>query len=49
VDRDQVTVHVEEGEVTLEGTVDSWREYRKAVENAWEGGAWSVDNNLDVR
>ncbi len=49
VDRDQVTVHVEEGEVTLEGTVDSWREYRKAVENAWEGGAWSVDNNLEVR
>jgi len=49
VDRDEVTVTVDNGQVTLEGTVDSWREYRKAAENAWEGGAWSVDNQLAVK
>ncbi|MGW8314177.1 MAG: BON domain-containing protein [Bacteroidales bacterium] len=49
VDRDQVTITVQNGEVTLEGTVDSWREYRKAAENAWEGGAFSVDNKLVVK
>ena len=49
VDRDQITIYVENGNVTLEGTVDSWREYRKAVENAWEGGAWSVTNELAVK
>lgn len=49
VDRDQVTITVQNGEVTLEGTVDSWREYRKAAENAWEGGAYSVNNELVVK
>lgn len=49
VDRDQVTITVKNGEVTLEGTVDSWREYRKAAENAWEGGAYSVNNELVVK
>lgn len=49
VDRDQLTITVQNGEVTLEGTVDSWREYRKAAENAWEGGAYSVNNELVVK
>jgi osmotically-inducible protein OsmY len=49
VDRDQVTITVNNGAVTLEGTVDSWREYRKAAINAWEGGAYSVDNELVVK
>jgi osmotically-inducible protein OsmY len=48
VDQDQVEVTVENGEVTLEGTVDSWKEYQKAAENAWEGGAWTVTNRLLV-
>lgn len=48
VDSDQVTVNVENGKVTLKGTVDSWKEYRKAAENAWEGGAWSLDNELVI-
>jgi osmotically-inducible protein OsmY len=49
VDRDQITITVNNGEVILEGTVDSWREYRKAAVNAWEGGAYSVDNQLVVK
>lgn len=49
VDRDQVEISVDNGEVTLEGNVDSWREYQKAAENAWEGGAWMVDNQLEVK
>lgn len=48
VDSDQVEVTVENGDVTLEGTVDSWKEYQKAAENAWEGGAWAVTNRLLV-
>jgi osmotically-inducible protein OsmY len=49
VDRDQLTITVKNGEVTLTGHVDSWKEYRKAAENAWEGGAWSVNNKLVVK
>jgi osmotically-inducible protein OsmY len=49
VDRDQVSITVNNGEVTLEGTVDSWQEYRKAAENAWEGGAFQVSNQLVVK
>ncbi len=48
IDSDQVTVEVDNGAVRLEGTVDSWTEYRKALEKAWQGGAWEVDNNLIV-
>lgn len=49
VDRDQISITVNNGNVTLEGTVDSWREYRKAAENARKGGAWTVTNELVVR
>ncbi|MFO7615408.1 MAG: BON domain-containing protein [Bacteroidales bacterium] len=49
VDSDDVEVTVENGDVTLEGAVNSIREYRKASENAWEGGAWTVDNQLTIK
>ena len=49
VDRNQVSITVNNGEVVLEGTVDSWKEYRKAAENAWEGGAFQVSNQLVVK
>jgi osmotically-inducible protein OsmY len=48
VDADQVTVTVDDGVATLTGTVDSWSEYNAATENAYEGGAVWVDNDLDV-
>jgi osmotically-inducible protein OsmY len=46
VDADQVFVRVEEGVATLTGTVDSWTEYNAATENAYEGGATKVNNQL---
>ena len=49
VDIDQVTILVTNGKVTLKGNVDSLREYQKAAENAWEGGALSVSNMLVVK
>lgn len=48
VDSDSITVSVDHGVVTLEGTVGSWQEWRIASENAVEGGARSVRNNLAV-
>lgn len=48
VDIDQLSISVKNGQVTLRGKVDSWKEYQKAAENAWEGGAWSVNNMLVV-
>lgn len=49
VDSEDVTVTVVDGTVSLLGTVDSWFEFRKAVENAWEGGAKDVRAKLHVR
>ncbi|MBD3267772.1 BON domain-containing protein [bacterium] len=49
VDSDDVKVTVEDGLVTLEGDVDSWMEFHSASENAWEGGATWVDNDLEVK
>jgi len=46
VDSDSVTVSVDDGAVTLSGTVDSAREYQAAQVNAYQGGALSVDNDL---
>lgn len=48
VDSDEVTVTVVDGRATLTGVVDSWRERQAASENAWEGGARWVVNNLKV-
>lgn len=49
VDSDDVAVAVEDGVATLTGTVDSWSEFRAATENAYEGGAVWVDNDLQVK
>jgi len=48
VDESDVTVIVSAGTAQLLGTVDSWREYRAAEDNAFEGGAIAVDNDLRV-
>jgi osmotically-inducible protein OsmY len=48
VDSDEVTVVVHNGKATLTGTVDTYSERRAATENALEGGAISVDNDLKV-
>lgn len=49
VDAGDVQVRVDEGTATLTGVVDSWSERRAAVNNAFEGGATWVDNDLDVK
>jgi osmotically-inducible protein OsmY len=48
VDSDQVTVMVDDGKATLTGQVDSWSEYDAAAQNALEGGAVAVDNELTI-
>lgn len=49
VDSDDIKVDVENGVATLEGTVDSWKEYRMAASEAFQNGALSVKNHLNVR
>ncbi len=48
VDGDDITVTVEDGRAVLTGNVDSWSEFSAATENAYEGGATWVRNELDV-
>jgi osmotically-inducible protein OsmY len=48
VDSDDVEVEVENGVATLSGEVDTWSEWDAATENAFEGGAKDVRNELDV-
>jgi len=48
VDSDEVTVEVENGVATLTGSVDTWSERSAARENAYEGGATWVVNDLNV-
>ena len=48
VDADEVTVAVSDGKATLTGEVDSWHERQSAAENAIEGGATSVTNQLTI-
>lgn len=48
VDSDEVTVSVTDGRATLTGEVDSYSEWQAASENAWEGGAIWVDNDLKI-
>jgi Predicted periplasmic or secreted lipoprotein len=47
VDSDAITVTVEDGVATLTGRVHSWPEYTSAVENAFEGGAIRVVDDLE--
>lgn len=49
VDADEVTVEVVDGRATLTGAVDSFAEWQAAAENAWEGGAVWVDNDLTIQ
>lgn len=49
VDSDDITVSVDKGVATLQGTVDSWFERRMAAQNAFEGGAVAVNNQLRIR
>jgi osmotically-inducible protein OsmY len=49
VDGGDITVTVDDGVATLTGTVDSWSERYAATENALEGGATWVDNELIVQ
>jgi osmotically-inducible protein OsmY len=48
VDANQVTVSVENGVAHLTGEVDTWSEREAATQNAYEGGATWVDNDLTV-
>lgn len=48
VNADQLNVSVEDGIATLTGEVDSWVERQSATENAYEGGATLVDNEVTV-
>lgn len=48
VDSDEVTVAVDDGMVTLTGIVDTWSERTAATEEAYEGGAVAVDNDITV-
>jgi osmotically-inducible protein OsmY len=48
VDDEGIVVSVENGMVTLKGTVKTWQERRIAAQNAYEGGARTVYNKLDV-
>lgn len=49
VDAEEVKIQVEDDVAILTGTVDSWLEKRKATENAYEGGAAWVENELVVK
>lgn len=48
VDRDQITVEVENGKVILIGTLNTSFERDYAIINAFEGGALEVENQLSV-
>lgn len=48
VDANEVKVAVDGGVATLTGTVDTWYEREAAAENALEGGAVFVENELAV-
>jgi osmotically-inducible protein OsmY len=48
VDSGEVDVAVDNGVAVLTGTVDTWSERQAAAENARQGGAIMVDNNLKV-
>jgi osmotically-inducible protein OsmY len=48
VDGDDIAVSVKNGKAKLKGSVDDWGEYYAAVDNAFEGGALSVETNLDI-
>lgn len=48
IDSDAITVTVEDGVATLSGEVNSWSDQRAAIENAFEGGATQVTDELEI-
>ena len=48
VEAGSVDVRVDGGVVILTGEVDTWGERNAAEENAWQGGAEDVRNELSV-
>jgi len=48
VEKDDIAVTVQDGVVTLEGTVESENEMDAAIDNAFDGGAVSVINRLSI-
>jgi osmotically-inducible protein OsmY len=48
VNAEDITVRVKDGTATLSGTVESWSEHKAAAENAYDGGAVRVNNDLAV-
>jgi len=48
VDGGDIDIAVNEGVATLSGPVDSWHELKAAVENAFQGGARAVENELEI-
>lgn len=48
IDSDAITVTVDDGVATLEGVVNSWSDQRIAIENAFEGGATQVTDELEI-
>ena len=49
VDGDDIEITVEDGVATLQGEVDTPGEHQSAIENAYEGGARSVDSRLEIQ
>ncbi len=49
VNNSDVDIAVDDGMAILTGKVDSWTEYFNAEQNAYDGGALDVDNNLVVQ
>jgi len=49
VEGDDINVEVEDGEAQLTGTVETLSEFNAATENAYEGGAVWVDNDLVIQ
>jgi osmotically-inducible protein OsmY len=50
IDAEHISVHLENGAVTLSGTVRSWAESHDAEETAWAGpGVISVNNKLNIQ
>ena len=49
VNEDEISIEVEDGIVILEGEVDTWSEWRAAMNNAMEAGALGVENKLEVK
>ncbi len=48
LDEERIEVMVDDGVATLTGAVDTWNQHSAATDNAYQGGAILVDNDLTV-